>query len=147
MNNRLEKVDDQFEAMSEAINKALEVKKEALVKMYRKDPRISRDDAVSSLNKMIEDFNDICIKKQIVHCENFSYYHNENVEVSSCKESIRYMGRGRGYCFLDHQRAGNDTILKWKLRIPRFNYFVGKVTNVIFSCNFLKNQLVQSLIF
>ena len=46
VNNRLEKVNDQFEAMSEAINKALEVKKEALVRMYRKDPRISRDDAV-----------------------------------------------------------------------------------------------------
>ena len=129
MNNRLETVDNQFEAMSESINKALEAKKEALVKMYRKDPRVSRDDAVSSLNKIIEEFNDICITKQIVHCENFSY-NNKNVEVSGCQGKIRYIGRGRGYCFLDHPRTGNDTILKWKLRIPRFNYLVGKVTNV-----------------
>ena len=130
MNNRLERVDNQFKAMSEKINNALEVKKETLVKMYRKDPRISRVDAVSSLNKMIDDFNAICLNNQSERCVNFSD-RNRNVTVSSCGRSVLYDGRGPGYCFLNHQRTRNDTLLKWTLRVPRFNYFIGIVTNVI----------------
>ena len=143
--NRSEKVVDQFKAMSEALNKALEAKEEALLKMYRKDPRISRDDAVSTLNKMIEDFKATCISLQTMQCENFSD-DNENVNVSSCKRSVQYIGHDRGYCFLNHQKTGNDTLLKWTLRVPRFelnyfefNSFIGKVTNVILQI-FLKGS-------
>ena len=131
MNNRLEKVNDQFEAMSEAFNKALEVKKEALVKMYRNDPRISRDDAVMTLNKMIEDFNEICINNQTVYCKNFSARNKNNVVVTKCKRSVQFMGRGTGYCFLDHPKTGKDTLLKWTIQVPRSNVYTGKVKNVI----------------
>ena len=130
VNNRTVEVDDQFSAMSEAINKALEVKKEALMKIYRTDPRISRDDAVLTLNKMIEDFNAVCLNNQTEHCKTFSD-RNKNVIVSSCRRSVHFVGRGPGYCFLNHQRTRNDTLLKWTLRVPRFNYFIGIVTNVI----------------
>ena len=52
-NVRLTKVNKQFTTMKNV----LEAKKEALIKIYRKDPRISHDDAVSSLEKTIEDFD------------------------------------------------------------------------------------------
>ena len=123
--NRSEEVDDQFKDMSEAINRALEVKKEALKKMYRKDPRISRDDAVLTLNKMIEDFNGICIKSQAVHCENFSD-RNMNVVVSNCKRIVQFKGGRQGYCFLNHPKTGNDTLLKWTFQVPRNRFYTGK---------------------
>ena len=130
MKKRSENIDDQFKAMHETINKALEVKKEALMKMYRKDPRISRDDAVLTLNKMIEGFNATCINTQTVYCESFSD-HSENVVISSSKRSLTYFGHGSweswGYCFLKHPKTGNDTLLKWTLQVPSLNCFIGIV--------------------
>ena len=53
LNLRSKKVNKQFTT----INNVLEAKKQALIEIYRKDPRISHDDAVSSLEKTIEDFD------------------------------------------------------------------------------------------
>ena len=53
LNVQLTKVNKQFATMKDF----LEAKKEALIEIYRKDPRISHDDAVSSLEKTIEDFD------------------------------------------------------------------------------------------
>ena len=53
LNDQLVKLDEHFNE----INEQLKRKKEAFVKMYRKDPRISRDEEIFSLKRMIEDFN------------------------------------------------------------------------------------------
>ena len=53
LNVRLTKVNKQFATMHDV----LEAKKEALIKIYRKDPRISHDDAVTSLQRTIEAFD------------------------------------------------------------------------------------------
>ena len=53
LNDRLTKLNDQFTTIYDI----LESKKEAFIEMYRKDPRISYDDAVSILQRMNEDFD------------------------------------------------------------------------------------------
>ena len=52
-NVRLTKVNKQFTTM----NNVLEAKKQAFIEIYRRDPRISHDDAISSLQTTIEDFD------------------------------------------------------------------------------------------
>ena len=52
-NVRSKKVNKQFTT----IKNVLEAKKQALIEIYRKDPRISHDDAVSLLQTTIEDFD------------------------------------------------------------------------------------------
>ena len=53
LNDRLTKLNDQFSTIQDI----LETKKEAFIEMYRKDPRISYDDAVSLLQRINEDFD------------------------------------------------------------------------------------------
>ena len=53
LNDRLTKLNDQFATIQDI----LETKKEAFIQMYRKDPRISHDDAVSVLQRINEDFD------------------------------------------------------------------------------------------
>ena len=53
LNERVTKLKDQFAT----IHDILETKKEIFIQMYRKDPRISHDDAISVLQKINEDFD------------------------------------------------------------------------------------------
>ena len=53
LNDRLAKLNDQFSKIQDI----LETKKEAFIEMYRKDPRISHDDAVSVLQRINENFD------------------------------------------------------------------------------------------
>ena len=53
LTEQLTKLDEQFDA----INVELKAKKEIFIEMYRKDPRISYDEAVLSLHKIIQDFD------------------------------------------------------------------------------------------
>ena len=52
-NDRLEKLDDQFST----IRDVLKAKKEAFIEMYRKNPKISHDEAVSFLKTTTESFD------------------------------------------------------------------------------------------
>ena len=61
LNVRLKKVKKQFAT----IHDVLEAKKEALIEIYRKDPRISHDDAVSSLQRTIEAFDLLRPEKEL----------------------------------------------------------------------------------
>ena len=60
LNVRLTKVKKQFAT----IHDVLEAKKEALIEIYRKDPRISHDDAVSSLQRTVEAFDPLSPEKE-----------------------------------------------------------------------------------
>ena len=53
LNDRLEKLDDQFAV----INDILKAKKEDFIKMYRFNPMTSHDDAVEQLQRTLESFN------------------------------------------------------------------------------------------
>ena len=53
LTEQLTKLDEQFDA----INVELKAKKEIFIEMYQKDPRISYDEAVLSLHKIIQDFD------------------------------------------------------------------------------------------
>ena len=52
-NDRLTKLNDQFATIQDI----LATKKDAFIEMYRKDPRISQEDAVSVLQRINEDFD------------------------------------------------------------------------------------------
>jgi len=41
--------------------------------------------------------------------------------VSSCKRSIKKYAM-LGYCFLNHPKIKKNQILKWSLRVPKFEY-------------------------
>ena len=142
LNDQLAKLDDQFAA----INDELKLKKEAFIEMYKKDPRSSHDEAISSLHQQIKDFNPmnpqgipeletvettetpmISRKKQIIVCEGFSDDKNDGVDiaVSSCKRSVKYNNPGKpgvSYCFLKHPKIENYQSLQWTLRIPKVHY-------------------------
>ena len=66
--------------------------------------------------------------KQIIICDSFSD-DNCDVNVSSCKRSVKYNGvYGDGFCFLNHPKIEKNQILKWSLRVPKFEYgFIGMV--------------------
>ena len=53
LNDRLTKLNDQFAIITDV----LQAKKEIFVEMYRKDPRMSHDDAVLVLQRINEDFD------------------------------------------------------------------------------------------
>ena len=136
LKNRLTKLDDQFAAL----NEILKMKKEAFIKLYRKDPRISHDETFLRLQAYNEAFDPthqeelpeleavdtvetmpIVGTKQIVVCDRFSD-DNENVFVSSCKRSVKIDKWEDGYCFLNHPKIGKNKILKWSLRVPKFQF-------------------------
>ena len=146
-NNRMEKLDDQFDK----INESLKTKKEALKSIYRKNPRISHDRNFLRLQTCIENLDaiipveepkletaetvetiSITESEQIIVCDSFSD-DNENVIVSSCKRSVKKkIGkwvRGWGYCFLNHPKIEKNQILKWSLRVPKYD--VGWIGMVI----------------
>jgi len=133
----LAKLDGQFAI----INDILKAKKEAFIKSYRKNPWISQDKAVGRLRETLESFNPmnpreipeleavktvettpIAENKQTIICDSFSD-DNFNVTVSSCKRTVKGEENGlRGYCFLNHPKIQKNQILKWRLRVPKFDY-------------------------
>ena len=123
--------------------------------MYQKDPRVSHNDAVASLQKIIDDFNPMNLEelpdlepvetiapkpipideKRIFILDSFSD-DNEDVTVSNDKRSVT-SSWNYGYCFINHPRNDKKTILQWTLRVPKCGYgFIGTVTflagNIIF---------------
>ena len=148
VNGQITKLDDHFSAISGEIKEILKIKKEAFIKMYQKDPRISRDEAVFSLQKMVANINTfnpeeppafenihLVERKRILTCEYFSGP-NYNVTVSSCKRSVRYIGGKTcrfgscgGYCFIGHPKIDKNKILTWSLSVPMLNCFIGIVMN------------------
>ena len=142
LNNRMAKLDDQFDKISES----LKTKKEALKAIYRKDPRISHDCNFLRLQKCIENLDviipeeepeleatetvettSITESKLIIVCDSFSN-DNKNMIVSSCKRSVKKFGN-LGYCFLNHPKIEKNQILKWSLRVPKYD--VGWIGMVI----------------
>ena len=116
LKNRLTKLDDQFATLNEILN----LKKEALIKLYRKNPRNSHDETFLRLQAFIEAFDPT---NQAVVCDRFSD-DNENVIVSSCKRSVKFYKNKNGYCFLNHPKIEKNQILKWSLQVPKFKYSV-----------------------
>ena len=155
VNSQLKKLDDQFSEIDAEIRKvteSLQVKKEAFVKMYQKDPRISHDVAILRLKKAITDiivinseptselaYTPTIERKQIVHCKNFCLDRNHNVSIkfSFDMQSVQYP-RSRyerwGYCFINHPKINNNTVLTWSIRVPMFNGYIGIV--IITACDF-----------
>ena len=142
LNDQLAKLEDHFDAIIDE----LKLKKEAFIEMYKKDPRFSRDAAISSLRQQIKDFNlmtpqeipeietvettetpMISGNKQVIVCESFSddKTDSRNIAVSSCKRIVKHSrpeNGTTGYCFLKHPRIENYQSLQWTLRIPNFKY-------------------------
>ena len=134
----MKKLDDQFSEIDAEIRKvteSLQVKKEAFVKMYQKDPRISHDVAILRLKKAITDiivinseptselaYTPTIERKQIVHCESFSLDRNRNVNVSLDMQSVEYPGGGfdrpGGHCFLFHPKIDNKLLYSADLVDP-----------------------------
>ena len=136
LNDQLAKLDDQFAV----INDILQAKKEAFIKLYRKDPWVSQDEAVERLRETLESFNPmnpreipeleavgtvetapITESKQTIICDSFSD-DNYNVTVSSCKRTVSNDDWHPGYCFLNHPKIQKNQILKWHLRVPKLKY-------------------------
>ena len=144
LNDQLEKLDHQFIELDEE----MKIKKEAIVEMYRKDPRVSRDEQVLSLKQRIIDFNPMNARDvpslesleiptsteniRTIVCKNFSNYDNENVIISSCMRSASSMGvnGGNGYSFLYHPKMENNQIMKWTLRVSKIQGATGMVINL-----------------
>ena len=139
LNNQLVKLDDQFIELDEE----MKIKKETIVEMYRKDPRVSRDEDVLSLKQRIIDFNpmnardipslesvEIPIstdKKQIIVCQSFSDK-NQNVIVTKGGRSVSSMNKScNGYCFVNHPKIGQNQIIKWNLRVSKLRGAIGIV--------------------
>ena len=144
LTDRSAKLDDQFST----INEVLKAKKEVFMEMYRKDPRAPHDEAVSRFREYIEAYNPtnpeelpeletvetvatlpIMETKQTIVCDSFSIY-KENVTVSNCNRFAKAIN-GMGYCFLNHPKIEENQILKWSLRVPKFNYFIGMVIHYL----------------
>ena len=130
------KLDDQFKI----INDILAAKKEAFIKLYRKNPWVSQKTAVERLQRTLESFNlmnpmeisdleavetvesvPLTQSKQTINCDSFSD-DNYNVTVSSCKQSVKNKLGDYGYCFLNNPKWQKNQILKWSLRVPKHNY-------------------------
>ena len=127
LNNQLAKLDDQFIELDEE----MKIKKETIVEMYRKDPRVSRDEEVLSLKQRLIDFNPMNArdipslesveiptstesvpKRQIIICQSFSD-ENQNVIVSKGGRSVSSKNKScNGYCFLNHPKIGQNQIIK-----------------------------------
>ena len=136
------KLDDQFKI----INDILAAKKEAFIKLYRKNPWVSQKTAVERLQKTLESFNPmnqieipepeavetvatipITQSKQTIICESFSD-DNYNITVSNNKRSVKGIYEEYGDCFLNHPKLQKNQILKWSLRVPKDKYgWIGMV--------------------
>ena len=142
LNDRLTKLDDQFAT----INEILKTKKEAFIKFSRKNPRISHDRTISQLQTTLKSFKPMhpmnipkleaatvenapmTKSKRMIICDSFSN-DNKNVTVSSSKRSVmRDVGDFAGYCFLNHPMIRENDILKWSVKVPKFEYgWIGMV--------------------
>ena len=142
-------------------------KKEAFVKMYQKDPRISHEDGVAKLQQMIDEFDptnpqeipelepDETIapipipigEKRIVILESFSD-DNEKVTVSNNKRVVT-VGEGYGYCFINHPKNDNKTILQWTLRVAKhgIRHNIGTVTSLVCTLQIILNYITYKIIF
>lgn len=139
LKNRLAKLETKFST----INEILETKKEVFIELCRKDPRISHDNTLFRFQKHIASFDPTSQEeepgiervetvetmprietKQTIICESFSDT-NKNVILSSCKRSVK--SNRYGYCFLNHPKIRMNQILKWSLRIPKFDGVIGIV--------------------
>ena len=145
-------VDDEFKEITVEINEVLNAKKKSLIERYRKDPRI-QNDGLKNMKKIIknsinqEEFARLEIaetitdtpkidSKRILQCKMFSDKYL-NVFISRNQRSLYYMGAYQdeiewGYAFLKHPKKGNNKVLKWTLRVPKFNYPIGMVTQTLF---------------
>ena len=139
VNNQLVKLDDQFIELDEE----MKIKKETIIEMYRKDPRVSRDEEVLSLKQRIINFNPMIErdipslesveiptsteKRRIIVCQNFSD-ENHNVIVSKGGRSVRSKNKScNGYCFVNHPKIGQNQIIKWSLRVSKLRGAIGIV--------------------
>ena len=141
VNERLVKIDAQFKVITEAIDEALKAKKDSLIKMYQKDPRISGNVAL-----MMENFNGLDLEeifrfgivegtlntpktdaRKIDHCGPFST-NSMNVSYLDDRRSIKYLGGVQGFCFLNHRTIDKNSLLKWSIQVPKFKYTIGIVT-------------------
>ena len=153
LNDQTTKLEDKFSILSQEI----QAKKDACVEICHKDPRISYDDALdgflSSMQKLIRDFNMADNHKDsekpnldghepqklinnVVVCHSFSD-NNSRVVLSNNDRSVkceRSIDKSlvneshRGYCFLEHPKISNTDILIWTLKISKFRIGdVGKV--------------------
>ena len=111
LNDKLCKLDSKFND----INENLKLKKNAFIQIICKDPRVSRDEAILSLEKLIDDFNPIDPRKepefektfQTGFCESFSN-DNSNVVISNCQRSVQQDTiTGSSYCFLNTPKIEN----------------------------------------
>ena len=156
-NDRLKNIDDQFKTISVAFNEILNAKKNAVIEMHRKDPRITRHDVFVSMQKIIDNFYSMNLEevqlennetitntvntdsKRSGYCRKFSD-NNLNVFICSCNRFVNYMGGYNwGYIFLKHPRYNpkiNNKVLKWTLQVPRFNCYIGKVIQETFHYRF-----------
>ena len=151
LNDRLNNTDEQFEAIAKAIDTSLNIKKNALIAMYRKDPRNLHKPVFLNMQKIIDYIDDVNLeelpriettetivktpeaestKKQIVNCDRFLHDNiiNMNVYTSICNRYLYYDGYDWGYGFLKHPKKVNDKVLKWTLQIPKFNNYIGIVS-------------------
>ena len=126
LNDRLTELDHHFSTITDILN----AKKEAFIKLYRKDPRKSGDKSLSRLQALNETFDptteeevseldavdtvectEITGTQQTIFCDSFS----------NGRKSIKTkFGNGRGYCFLNHPKIQKNETLKWSLRVPKF---------------------------
>ena len=129
-----QRLDDQFVVITDI----LKAKKEDFIEMYRSNPMTSQDEAVLQLQRTLEAFNPmnpmeipeleavetvetapVTENKQTIICDSFSD-DNYNVTVSTCKRSVKGKYKN-GYCFIKHPKMRKNQILKWSLRVPKYN--------------------------
>ena len=135
--------------------------------MYQKDPRISHEDGVAKLQQMIDDFDPTnpqeipelepvetiapipipIDEKRIVILESFSD-DNEGVIVSALKKIVM-ADHGSGYCFINHPKNDNKTILQWTLRVAKHKVRpdLGTVTSLVCKLPIILNYFTYTIIF
>ena len=137
------------------VHEELKKQKAAFVEMFRKDPRISRNEEVLSLKQRIQGFNSINEQelsarktietienatntkiRSIIFCKRFSLDNKDVFFLSSCRRIVKINDMilrnnkriDIGFCFLEHSEIEQNQILRWTLRIPKFqNGFIGMV--------------------
>lgn len=110
LNDRLSKLDDQFSR----INDALKGKKDALIEMYRRNPKICHDETVTLLQTINESFDPVnpengskrdAIQEQLVQ---FQQQLAQQQEVASEAEEMRRKVERR----LDEEKLKNQTLFE-----------------------------------
>ena len=137
LNDRLTELDHHFSTITDILN----AKKEAFIKLYRKDPRKSGDKSLSRLQALNETFDPTTQEKvselgavenveytaileteKTILCDSFSNGKNVVFAGSDGRRSVKHIGSdgsGFGYCFLNHPQIQKNKSLKWCLRVPK----------------------------